>query len=193
MHTETAQRIYGTEPCNHDAKLKCPHRQVGKTGIFSKTYGSGVSTFADTIGLPIVDAAGIYHALDEVYPGLARTMAQVTRAVQQRARECGGSGYVTLIDGRRLRVPGDRAFAGMNYLIQGSCASVLKRAIVDLDLGGFGPYMVLPIHDELVFDIPIEMVEDALPVICEIMTRRDFRAPLIVDSSVVQRWGEAYN
>ena len=192
MHTETAQRIYGTEPCNHDAKLKCEHRQVGKTGIFSKTYGAGIPTFAGTVGLPVADAANIYHALDEVYPGLSKTMAQVTRAVQQRARESGGSGYVTLIDGRRLRVPADKSYTGLNYLIQGSCATVLKRALVDLDLAGFGGFMILPIHDEIIFDIPTELVKDIIPQLTQIMTRNDFRAPLTVSASVVQRWGDAY-
>ena len=192
MHTETAQRIYGTEPCDHDAKLKCPHRQVGKTGIFAKVYGSGVSAFADTVGLPIQDASALYYAIDEIYPGLSKMMSQVTRASQQRARECGGSGYVTLIDGRRLRVPADKSYTATNYLIQGSCATVLKRALVDLDFAGFGEYMVLPIHDEIIFDMPAGMIEDALPQITKIMTRDDFRAPLTVSASVVQRWGEAY-
>jgi DNA polymerase I len=191
LHTESAIRIYGTEQCNHEAHLKCIHRQVGKTGMFSKAYGAGIPTFSDTVGLPVAEAAVIYRALDEIYPGMARTMAQVTRAVQQRAKG-GETGFVTLIDGRQLRVPADKPYMGFNYLIQGSCATVLKRALVDLDLAGFGDYMVLPIHDEVVFDIPTGLIEDTVPQIKEIMTRRDFRVPLTVGSKIVKRWGEAY-
>jgi DNA polymerase-1 len=69
---------------------------------------------------------------------------------------------------------------------------VLKRALVDLDFAGFGEYMVLPIHDEIIFDIPTGMIEDALPQITHIMTRSDFRAPLTVSATVAKRWGEAY-
>jgi DNA polymerase I len=194
LHSETAKRIYGEDGgCTHESHLKCKHRVVGKTGFLGKLYGSGVDTFAATVGLSNSEAANIHRALDEIYPGLARTMAQVTRAVQQRGRELGGgNGYVTLIDGRRIMVPANQGYKGLNALIQGSAATVLKRAIVDLDLAGLGETMVLPIHDELMFDVPIGELDEVVPLIAKTMTRNDFRVPLTVDPTIVDNWGVPY-
>jgi DNA polymerase-1 len=81
---------------------------------------------------------------------------------------------------------------GFNYLIQGSCAVVLKQALVDLDLAGLGQFAVLPVHDEIVFDVPSDDVEEVVPLIKDVMTREDFKAPLTVGATVVDRWGEKY-
>lgn len=193
LHSETACRIFGTEGCTHESHLKCKHRAVGKTGFLGKLYGSGVDTFADTVGMSKMDASVIHQKLDQLYPGLAKTMAQVTRAVQQRGRELGGSnGYVVLPDGRKLMVPANAGYKGLNCLVQGAAALVLKRALIDLDLAGLGEFLILPIHDEIFFDIPVSMLGDAVPLIQKTMTREDFRVPLTVDTTIVDNWGEAY-
>jgi DNA polymerase I len=192
LHSETAKRIFGTEGCSHDAALKCKHRATGKTGFLGKLYGSGVDTFADTVGLPREQAAQIHRQLDLMYPGLARTMVKITRLVQQRGKESGGNGWVTTIDGRRISVPPDKGYKGINALIQASCSSVLKRAIVDLDLAGYGDYIILPIHDELGFDVPGENVDEIAQDLARIMTRDDFRVPLTCSPDIVNDWGELY-
>jgi DNA polymerase I-like protein with 3'-5' exonuclease and polymerase domains len=121
-------------------------------------------------------------------------MAQVTRSVQARAREAGTSqGYVTLIDGRRIQVPANQGYKGTNALIQGSCATVIKRAMVDLDLAGLAGYLLFPIHDELGFDVPTNQLDEVVPELVRIMERKDFRIPLTVEPEVVSDWGEKYD
>jgi DNA polymerase-1 len=195
LHSETAKRIFGeVDGCLHEASLKCKHRAVGKTGFLGKLYGSGVDTFADTVGMPKHEATKIHQAIAEAYPGLERFMAQVTRSVQARAREAGTSqGYVTLIDGRHIQVPANQGYKGTNALIQGSCATVIKRAMVDLDLAGLAGYLLFPIHDELGFDVPTNQLDEVVPELVRIMERKDFRIPLTVEPEVVSDWGEKYD
>jgi DNA polymerase-1 len=184
LHMETAVRLYGAEATRE-------HRNIAKSAMFAKAYGAGIEKFAATAGISYGQAQGVFMALDQAYPELNRCMAKVTQTVRARG---GGSGFgwVVLPDGRKLRVRADKAYVGFNALIQGTCATVLKRSLVDLDAAGFGPYMVLPIHDEGMFDVPEHDVDDVVPELRRIMTREDFRAPLLTSAKVVSRWGDPY-
>jgi len=106
-----------------------------------------------------------------------------------------GQGYVITPIGRRLPCDEGRVYTLTNYTIQSSAADVLKRAIVDLDSAGYGPYMILPVHDEVVFDLPEEDVEQALKEIPEIMADREhFDIPLLADAEGgYDNWGEKYS
>ena len=189
LHMETARRLYGTSSCDH--ANKCSHYSTAKNAMFSKAYGAGIDKFSRTAGIPHLEASKVFATLDELYPGLNRTMAAVTAAVRTRINS-DGYGYVQLIDGRHLKVRGDKAYVGFNALIQGSCAVVLKRALVDLDAAGLGSFLALPIHDEIMFDVPIGELDEAIPAITEVMTQEDFTIPLTVDSNIVNRWGDTY-
>lgn len=181
LHGELAQKLYGD---NYTSK----QRKTAKACMFAKAYGAGITKFALSSGLPLDEATRVFRTIDVVYPGMARSMAEVTRAVQERGS---GSdfGWVKLIDGRHLQVRADKAYVGFNALIQGSCAVALKQTLVDLDLAGYGEFIRFPIHDEVVFEIPDKSV---VPEIVRVMTRNEFRAPLTVGAKVVDRWGDAY-
>jgi DNA polymerase-1 len=90
-------------------------------------------------------------------------------------------------------VPANAGYKGLNALIQGTAAIVLKRALIDLDLAGLGEFLILPVHDEIMFDVPISMLDDVVPLIERVMTRNDFRIPLTVSPDIVSDWGELYS
>lgn len=184
LHGETAEFIYGKGYTREQ-------RGTAKGAMFAKAYGAGAPRIAEATGLPLNEADHLSRSLDRLYPGLTRTMGTVMNAVRARGAK-DGFGYVKLIDGRHLRVKADKAYVGFNALIQGSCAVVLKQALVDLDAAGFGEYIALPIHDEVIFDVPAEDVEEVRKEVCAIMTREDFKVPLTVSDKVVERWGEPY-
>ena len=191
LHYESAANVFGDfDPKTEDGIAK---RNIGKRGMYSKAYGAGIAKFAATVGVDEAVASAIYTALSQTYPGLDQGMASVTAKVRERAiAEGSDTGYVVLGDGRRIMVKSAKAYVGFNAKIQGECAVVLKRAIVDLDAAGLGDFLVLPVHDEQVFDIPREDVAEAVPVIEQVMTREDYRVPLTVGAKVVDRWGDAY-
>jgi len=184
-HEETARSLYGEQ-------FSKGQRTTAKNAMFSFTYGAGAPKFARTAGVPLHEAEAVFRTLRQLYPGLSRAMTQVEGTVRERAN---GSqyGYVLAVhDGRRLRVRSDKAYQGLNTLIQGSCAVVLKQALVDLDASGLGEFLVLPIHDEIMFDVPNDQLEEVIPTAMEVMRRDDFSAPLEVEHQVVQRWGDPY-
>ena len=92
-------------------------------------------------------------------------------------------GYVSTLLHRRRYVPdvnsrnfNARSFAertAMNSPIQGSAADIIKLAMVKYaeseEAQKFNAELLLQIHDELIFDIPEDEVEDFIPVIKDIM------------------------
>lgn len=86
----------------------------------------------------------------------------------------------------------------VNSEVQGSAADIAKMAMLkceaDLDLMDLGVEMLLQIHDELIFEVPIENVERAKPLIREDMEHPlDFELdiPLRVDIGVGHSWANA--
>jgi DNA polymerase-1 len=79
-----------------------------------------------------------------------------------------------------------------NYLIQGTAADVFKRALIDVDLAGLGEYLILPVHDELIADVPLEVADEYAQELRRAMRCDDFVVPLTVDVERYQVWGRKY-
>lgn len=158
-HTIAAELFYGEPFINEqDKSAKKRMRGAAKNGQFAIIYGAGFTKVAATLGLDPMLVRPRYQAYQRQFPALAfftRTMAdQVKR-----------NGYITTPLGRRLYIEREKAYVGGNYIIQGVAAQVLKRAQVNL-----APYlrerwegrvqMLLPIHDELIIEVPVKVFED---------------------------------
>lgn len=188
VHTETAKSLYGEN-------FTKQQRTICKNGGFSKIYGAGLEKFAATAQIPIDQALSFLTSYDEMFPRVKGFMEEVARDVVMRAGgKRSGYGWVELIDGRRLLVEADKAYKGVNFTIQGSCAISMKQKICELDAAGLGDFFRLPVHDELLFEVPDEDVQHALTTIGDIMPdRTNFPGvTLEIESDVVQRWGQHY-
>jgi DNA polymerase-1 len=184
LHWNNAHALYGPEATRKQ-------RSRAKNGMFSWAYGAGAPKFATTVGVDLEEAEAIFKTLRVTYPGMHQSMQLATRAVRSRA-DADGYGYVILPDGRHLRVRADKAYIGFNARIQGGCAVVLKQGLVDLDAAGLADFLVLPVHDEVVMDVPADIVDDVSLKAQEVLRRDDFRVPLTVSAKTVQRWGDPY-
>ena len=62
-----------------------------------------------------------------------------------------------------------------------------------LDEAGVGKYALLPIHDEVVFDIPLDEMEEATVMITQAMTDDRWKVPITVGvDGPMTRWGDKY-
>jgi DNA polymerase-1 len=83
-----------------------------------------------------------------------------------------------------------RMNALVNYLIQGTAAEVLKMKGVELDNAGLGDYLVLPVHDEYIADVPEAVVRETYGTLMEIMNDDGmFTVPITASVSTGKRWG----
>lgn len=151
----------------------CPHRGSGgitcdkscgllynyaKNSHFCLCYGGGLTKFAATAHLKNNEAKKGYNAYGDAFPELA----YLTTTIAQRVRE---TGYVETPFGRKLRLPRDKAYVGLNYMIQGTAAGVLKRAQVNVDRYLQKEWddkvrMLLPIHDEIIISVPRTLLSE---------------------------------
>lgn len=183
LHNMLATSIFGPD-------FTKPQRTVAKNSWFSKAYGAGVEKFAETAGCTVDFAQSIYDGLSEAYPGIQGLQDYVIETGRARLKE-EGRGYVRLFDGTELPMDDDAIYAGVDYLLQGTAGKVLKRAMVDLDAAGLGSLIRMPIHDEVIFQVPKEDEEEAKALACQVMTNYDYAVPLLVDAvSGLKRWGD---
>ena len=108
--------------------------------------------------------------------------------------ETGRSG-IRLADGRILRMApeDDRFYAYVNYSIQGTARMILGERLAALDNAGMAQHAVAVIHDEVVFELPDEDIEDARATIASYM-EDNVRLPVPIVASVghpAKRLGEA--
>jgi DNA polymerase-1 len=116
--------------------------------------------------------------------------------VQQRIDRLmlGKAGWVTNPFGRRLIVDADKAYAGVNYLVQSSAADLMKQALIDvMDDPRLEPTVLLVIHDEILAQEDIAKAERTAKHLAKVMTREFMGVPITSSGKVYGKsWGHGY-
>jgi DNA polymerase-1 len=170
-------------------------RGLVKNTLYGKAYGAGITKMSESAGVRYDQMEPVVHAVDARYPGIKRFMKEIEDVGMRRLRE-EGQGYVLTPPpySRRLPCDDDKVYALTNYLHQGHAAEIFKRSIVDLDMAGWGEFMVLPVHDEIVLDVPEEHVAEAMISVPKVMSNMaDYAVPLTASAEgPFTSWGEKY-
>lgn len=182
-----ASEIYN-EPIDQED----PRRQLVKNRTYAKNYGAGDEKIAKTNRVPLANVKDINRRIDERFPGINKFMDDTLQQVIANKREF-GYGFVKSYGGRQIPVKDDKDYVGVNYVIQSWAAACFKRAVVDLDAAGYGEYLRIPVHDEMLTAVPREHLEQALVEIPRIMTastQGEFLVPLTYSSNALKgAWG----
>ncbi|MCY0977010.1 DNA polymerase I [Chryseobacterium wangxinyae] len=196
IHASTAAKLFNI-PLEEVSKTQ---RGQAKTVNFGILYGQGAFALAEQTGLSRSEAKQMIEAYYETYPKLKEYMAEQVK----RAREIG---YVETILGRKRHLKdinsGNfvvRAHAERNAVnapIQGSAADVVKMAMIkiqkELEKEKLQTKMLLQVHDELIFESPIDEVEVATHIIKNEMENAiETQVPLLVEVGVGKNWLEAH-
>lgn len=170
-----------------------PLRGRVKGVAYGKAYGAGVAKMAETAGLRYDEMKPSVDLFDRSYPGVLDFQKRVEQAGFERERS-EGIPYVLTPFGRRLPADSGRIYTLTNYLLQSHAAEILKRALVHLDNAGMGDNMLLPVHDEIIFSLKPEDMEEAKHIIRGCMEdRKNYRLPLTVGvDGPYDRWGRKY-
>jgi DNA polymerase-1 len=189
LHSTVARLIYSDSTIQKDD----PRRQIAKSSGYAKIYGAGIEQFAATAGVLVSEARDFLRLYDETFPGVPNWIGHVQAVGRNRLKD-EGEAWVKTAGGRRQVAYPDKLYTLTNYLIQGTAADVLKEQVIQLDAAGLGAYMILPVHDEIVFDVPEADVADVLHTIDEVMPvpAEKFGVPLTVGTGVYDRWGGKY-
>lgn len=191
IHRETAAVVFGVAVEDVTAQM----RDRAKTVNFATIYGQGPFSLSRRLGISMDDAKAFIASYFERFAGVRRYLDEQV----ERAKE---TGYVETLMGRRRRVPelwakswnirqfGERV--ACNTPIQGTAADLIKAAMIRLAAtldGDPGARMLLQVHDELVFEVAEDRVEEVAATVTTAMeAAMDLEVPLRVDTGAGKSW-----
>ncbi|SEH66518.1 MULTISPECIES: DNA polymerase I [Atopobiaceae] len=195
FHAATAARVFGVPVEEVTPQLRSRAKAVN----FGIVYGQQAYGLATSLKIGRAEAQGMIDRYFEAYPGVR----QFLDASIEFARK---TGFAITMYGRRRQIKDIKAsnfqlrsFAertAMNHPMQGTAADIIKIAMIRvadrLREEGLRSKLVLQIHDELDFEVPVDEVETLSELVRETMEGvADLRVPLLADVSYGSNWAEA--
>jgi DNA polymerase-1 len=173
---------------------KDPRRGLVKSTLYGAAYGSGIQKMADTAGVTLEQMTQVSQSVFKAFPGIKSFMTEIEAIGKARERS-EGQGYILTPSDRRLPCDEGKVYALTNYMLQGTAAELMKKAILRLDAAGYTPFMRMPIHDEMVFSLPKAGHEEAMKEIEGLMSycNGEFGVDLPAEpEGPLERWGSKY-
>ena len=197
VHAATASRVYGV-PMD---ELLPEMRRTAKMVNFGIIYGISAFGLAQRLGIPREQARSLIENYFQQYPGIKRYMdATIAGARQTGFVEtlCGRRRYLRDIGSANQTVRSAAERTAINTPIQGSAADMIKLAMVRIETSlrarGLRSRMILQVHDELVFEVPVEEKETIRPLVLEAMIGALplEGVPVLVECGFGANWLEAH-
>ena len=160
-------------------------RNLAKALTYTMLYGAGAKTFSETSGLPNDAATIVVEEYHEAFPAIR----EFTGDLVNTALDVGDGMVETMTyTGRKQRSYANEPHKLVNYVIQGTSADVLKRALARIWQSDIADTVRLAVHDELIFECPDQDAEEVRREVECLMTDDEMVPVLSVSSSVGKAW-----
>jgi DNA polymerase-1 len=194
IHRQTAALIFDVPLAEVNGEM----RARAKTINFATIYGQGPHALSKQLKITHAEAREFIEKYFERF-------ADVRKYLDSQVEQARTHGYVTTLFGRRRYIPEirDRNFnvrafgerTAANSPIQGSAADLIKVAMIEIEralrAGKFRAKMLLQVHDELVFEAPLDEVHPVVALVKERMENAvSLAVPLVVDVGTGANWME---
>jgi DNA polymerase-1 len=197
VHKATAAEIFGVDL----AEVTVDQRRSAKAVNFGLIYGMSAFGLAKQLDVPRHRAQEYMDKYFERYPNV---MAYMEDTRQQAAEQ----GFVETCFGRRLYLPDIKAKnamrrkgaerAAINAPMQGTAADIIKKAMLAVDewiqiQQDPRIKMTMQVHDELIFEIHQDIVDQTTAKLVEIMNDAvKLKVPLIAEAGIGDNWEQAH-
>jgi DNA polymerase-1 len=196
VHRHTASVVFGVEEKNVDDK----QRRMAKVVNYGLIYGMSDYGLAQRFDIAFEEATQFIQSYYDLYPDVAAWREKAVSSAEEK-------GYAETLFKRRRPLPelharnhALREFskrAAINTPIQGTAADLIKIAMIrveeKLTATGFQSGLLLSIHDELLFEIENNRVDEAQKIIRDCMENAiKINVPIEVSIGVGQNWEEAH-
>ena len=200
IHYTTAKEIFNIDTEN----ISPEHRRNAKDINFGILYGISPYGLAKQLSLTNSEAKNYIENYFNRFPKIKNYMDDHIKFAKV-------NNYVETIFGRRCNIKGinDKNFAirgfaerqSINAPIQGTAADIIKLSMIEIykniNNNKLKARMLLQVHDELIFEIKDELVDESIPIIKKIMETnhlryKNFTVPLTVDYGIGDTWGESH-
>ncbi len=176
-------------------------RRQAKAINFGVIYGISGFGLARNLRIPRSDAQGFIDRYFERFPGIRKYMDDTIAFAKENS-------YVQTLFGRKINTPeinakgphaGFAKRAAINAPIQGTAADVIRRAMIRMPdaINGIPAKMLLQVHDELLFEVDADAVDDLIEAARDVMENASDPAvkldvKLAVDAGQGRNWAEAH-
>jgi DNA polymerase-1 len=198
IHTATAAKVYNVE----EKDVSFDMRRAAKAVNFGIIYGQSAFGLAESLGISRTEAKTIIDNYFKEYASIKKYMDSTINYAREH-------GYVETLMGRKryLRditsanqtVRGYAERNAINSPIQGTAAEMIKLAMIRvhkaLQQQKLRTKMILQVHDELVFDVPDEEINDAKQLVKECMEAAmelPHGVPVMAEAGSGSNWLEAH-
>ena len=194
VHAMTAAKVFGVELKDVTKEM----RRRAKAVNFGIVYGQSKYGLAKSLGITNTEAQEFIDKYFETYPKVKDYMNNEVEFVTQ-------NGYVETAFGRKRYLASElhssnyqiREFAqraAINQPLQGTAADLIKIAMIRVDkaISNMKTKMIMQVHDELVFEVPKDELEQLKAIILDCMALKDqnLKVPLDVDINYGASWKE---
>ena len=197
------------------------------TANFALIYGGGIQAIQRATGVDKIEAGRKKQAFDQSVPVFAKWLKGQHVAVKKNLGIVTAFGRWISIPDANLQVgdtlPGTAGVAdvpttkkirascerkSVNFPIQGSGADIMKISLVRLTKefykrrwlrngGDDSVRMLMTVHDEIVFEVRDDRLEEAVDLICEVMESPwklvHWKVPLVVEPLIGKGWDAKYD
>ncbi|WP_462164650.1 DNA polymerase I [Pseudoalteromonas xiamenensis] len=197
VHSATAAEVFAVSLDDVTTDM----RRKAKAVNFGLIYGMSAFGLSRQLDVPRAEAQHYIDKYFERFPGVLEYM----ESTRQKASE---NGYVETLFGRRLYLPDINARNGaarkaaeraaINAPMQGTAADIIKRAMIAVhdwlkSTSKDEIKMLMQVHDELVFEIRSDKVDEYKQHICELMSNAaKLDVPLLVEADSGDNWQQAH-
>ena len=196
VHAATAAKIFGVTI----EEVTKEQRRQAKTANFGIIYGISAFGLAQQLDCSRSEAKALIDGYFAAFPGVIDYIERQKDLARQQ-------GYAVTLFGRKRYLPDIvshnatvRSFAERNAVnspIQGTAADIIKMAMVGisnrLKAEGLQTKMIMQVHDELNFNVPVNEVDRVKEiVVSEMQNVVHLTVPLIADCGVGENWLEAH-
>lgn len=162
-----------------------PRRSLIKNTFYGSAYGAGVAKMAQTAKVSVEDMRAVSDAVFKRFSGMKRYM----RVCENEAKS--NNNWITTPFGRNVWVDPNFSYKALNAKVQAFAGDIFKQTMVNLAHAGLTEFMVCPVHDEVVFSIPEDIVEDVSRVIAATMPYSGLSVAVPAEPSPgVKTWAE---
>ena len=195
VHTLTASKVFGVDVENVTKDM----RRKAKAVNFGIIYGQSRYGLAKALNISNTQAQEFIDKYFESYPKIKQYM-------QDKIDFANENGYVETLLGRKRFLLAElqssnyqiREFAqraAINQPLQGTAADLIKQAMIEVDkqisAKGLKSKMIMQVHDELVFELPKEELEELKQLVVTAMElSQPLKVPLVVDVNYGESWEE---
>nr|WP_298249986.1 DNA polymerase I [uncultured Halomonas sp.] len=196
IHAATAAEVFGVAL----DKVTVEQRRSAKAINFGLIYGMSAWGLGRQLHIEQSQAKVYIERYFDRYPGVANYMERI----RAQAAE---DGFVETVSGRRLYLPEIRSQnrarrqgaerTAINAPMQGTAADIIKRAMIEvaawLEEGEMDAWMVMQVHDELVFEVAEAQVDDFIEQVkARMQAAAELDVALIVEAESGANWDEAH-